>query len=296
MKLSEIIRLTNDCYLSGKRLPLAVTRMRYSSANANVPAHSHEFAELTLIVKGAITHHYSCGKDRLRSGDFFIVHPGAVHAYSSATRDIELYNVLFDPKVPIPQVVSLRPSLIGELYPDTDGRDRPPYVLGRMRKRELASTSAILEVMRMRCSGRSEASPLMLAHLLAAAIAEFSAAHVSIDARPGEKALLAVCSFIDTRLDEPLPVERLAKTAGVSKRTLLRLFKDVFGTSPGAYVRSMRIARAKALLSSTNHKLSVVAENCGFHDASHLAKIFNHHVGFSPGKIRKDSRGGYKEI
>jgi len=40
----------------------------------------------------------------------------------------------------------------------------------------------------------------------------------------------------------------------------------------------------------------VVAENCGFHDASHLAKIFNHHVGFSPGKIRKDSRGGYKEI
>ena len=285
MKLRELVLLDNAKYLADKRLPITVTRMRYSRANETVPPHTHEFAELTIVAKGKITHFHDGKEDKLHAGDFFIIHPGAVHAYDGASHDILLYNLLFDPHILIPALVSARLPLLAEIYPGDDKHSAD--VLGRLSKSALRSATTILDLIGHENARQRKTNAPALAHLFAAAIAELSSTYVPPDSHRNESALFKVCTFIDANLTEPLTISRLAQAAGMSPRTLQRLFNDLFGADPSIYIQHMRTARAEALLASTDQKLAAIASNCGFHDASHMSKTFKRLRGVTPGEIRR---------
>ena len=71
----------------------------------------------------------------------------------------------------------------------------------------------------------------------------------------------------------PPSVAALARGAGVSERTLGRLFDRYVGMSPSAYRRIVRFNRAVAALSSTDpDSLAGLAFSLGFADQSHLAR------------------------
>jgi transcriptional regulator GlxA family with amidase domain len=74
---------------------------------------------------------------------------------------------------------------------------------------------------------------------------------------------------------------RMASFAGVSTRTLARLFRDQAGTTPARYVESARVESAKALLRS-GHTVSSAAARSGFGSAETLRRVFAARVGLSP--------------
>ena len=53
-------------------------------------------------------------------------------------------------------------------------------------------------------------------------------------------------------LSEPLPVERLARTARMSTRSFIRVFREATGAAPAAWVRAQRVREAQRLLESTD--------------------------------------------
>ena len=57
---------------------------------------------------------------------------------------------------------------------------------------------------------------------------------------------------IDRHFAEPLDLEVLASTAGISKYHFLRLFSAAYGITPAAYLSERRIERAQDLLRSAN--------------------------------------------
>ncbi|WP_405741659.1 DJ-1/PfpI family protein [Streptomyces sp. NBC_00028] len=81
-----------------------------------------------------------------------------------------------------------------------------------------------------------------------------------------------VQDLIDTRFDRPLPLPALASAAGVSERTLTRLFTRATGLTPLRYQQTLRLERAQHLISH-GATLDAAARSVGFEDARMLRRL-----------------------
>ncbi|MFF4116509.1 helix-turn-helix domain-containing protein [Streptomyces sp. NPDC001714] len=99
--------------------------------------------------------------------------------------------------------------------------------------------------------------------------------------------MAAVRSHWSDGVARPLPLERLARAAGVSQSTLSRLCQRHLGVSPVAGLERLRLARAEPLLWLSNLSLRAIAVRCGFPDAYHFSRRFRAVYGMSPSAFRK---------
>ncbi len=92
-------------------------------------------------------------------------------------------------------------------------------------------------------------------------------------------------------------VEHLAKAAGVSVRTLQRLFDRHVGVSPSFVIRRWRIIEAAELArdATLNNRQwpgwATVASELGYADQAHLTRDFRAHIGTSPAAYLAQSTG-----
>ena len=91
----------------------------------------------------------------------------------------------------------------------------------------------------------------------------------------------------DREFDQPLDLDRLADTAGLSKYHFLRLFKATYGITPAAYVSERRIERAQDLLRATNLTVTEVCHAVGFTSLGSFSSRFRTIVGVSPTASQK---------
>ena len=95
-----------------------------------------------------------------------------------------------------------------------------------------------------------------------------------------------VRAAIAARIGERLLVPELAKSLGVSRRTLELRFRAETGVPLGEAILNERLARAKDLLRTTSLPCEEIAAACGICDASHLAHLFRRKFGASPSSFR----------
>ena len=88
------------------------------------------------------------------------------------------------------------------------------------------------------------------------------------------------------RLDQPLPVEQLARRAKMSRRHFDRRFREVTGTTPATWLTHQRVLRARQLLEETRLPVEEVARSCGFSGAAALRPHFRRIVGTVPAAYR----------
>lgn len=99
--------------------------------------------------------------------------------------------------------------------------------------------------------------------------------------------LRQVLEHIHANFRKPLPIAELAAMMELSASQFVRRFKAATGQAPLAYVQGLRIAAARERLLQTDHKLSRIAGELGFHDQSHFVRIFRQATGRTPGEYRK---------
>jgi transcriptional regulator GlxA family with amidase domain len=90
--------------------------------------------------------------------------------------------------------------------------------------------------------------------------------------------------FEDPRGD--LSVPALAARAGMSERNFSRNFSREIGMAPAQFVEAARLARAKALLESSDWTVERVSERAGFGSTDGLHRSFQKHVGITPSEYR----------
>ncbi len=88
-------------------------------------------------------------------------------------------------------------------------------------------------------------------------------------------------------LDEPWPVTRMAKAAGMSSRTLARRFQEITGRTPIKWLTTVRVARAAEILETSCTPLEDIVDACGFGSIETFRREFRRVRGVSPGKFRK---------
>jgi len=97
-------------------------------------------------------------------------------------------------------------------------------------------------------------------------------------------------SLIANIIDDPtgdLSGAALAERAGMSERTLSRVFRKETGHTPGYFIEAARVDRAKILLETSDWPLARVAERAGFGSMDALHRAFLKRVGATPGFYRK---------
>lgn len=82
----------------------------------------------------------------------------------------------------------------------------------------------------------------------------------------------------------------IANELNVSTRTLMRIFKAEYGTSPIDMVVRERLARAHQMLGETDMKLANVAKAVGYDSVSSFSTLFKKHYGERPGRYRAGIR------
>lgn len=102
---------------------------------------------------------------------------------------------------------------------------------------------------------------------------------------------------IDRHLAEPdLDVDRLARTYGLSRSSLYRLFEPIGGVA--AYIRQQRLERARLEIVATDRaggRIGPIAYRWGFKDASAFTRAFRETFGETPREARARTRARFGE-
>ncbi|MFC0215478.1 AraC family transcriptional regulator [Paenibacillus chartarius] len=103
--------------------------------------------------------------------------------------------------------------------------------------------------------------------------------------------LAPVLSLMEERSAEPLTLDMLADTLGVSPQHTCHLFQQTLGMRPFEYLKRVRLRKAKELLLQ-DWKLEVqqVAERVGYGNASYFIKLFKEQEGMTPAQFRGSYR------
>ncbi len=84
-----------------------------------------------------------------------------------------------------------------------------------------------------------------------------------------------------------ITLDEISRQLRVTPEYLGTLFHRETGTSFSAYIRNVRMDKAKELLCGTQLKLYEVAQKSGYSDAKYFSKVFRESEGMSPADYRK---------
>lgn len=86
-----------------------------------------------------------------------------------------------------------------------------------------------------------------------------------------------------------LPVDEVARYAGLSRSVLQRRFRAAVGSTVAETIFQVKLRRAQNLLIHTRLPLSEVAERAGFNHQEYLNDVFRRHLRTTPSRFRKSA-------
>ena len=93
--------------------------------------------------------------------------------------------------------------------------------------------------------------------------------------------------YISEYYCDDLSLSGLSSLCGISEEYYCRIFKEITGTTPTAYINALRITRACDMLQKNpDQKVEEIAAACGFRRHSYFNKVFKEAVGATPTEYR----------
>lgn len=88
--------------------------------------------------------------------------------------------------------------------------------------------------------------------------------------------------FIDNNYTDDIDLDNISEEACFSKFHFIRLFKQIYGTTPHQYLTSLRLDKAKQLLTN-GLKVAEVCASVGFESLTSFTGLFKNAVRETPG-------------
>jgi AraC family transcriptional regulator len=233
-----------------------------------LPEHSHPFAFMSLLVKGAGVERWDHGTSRLRPGTALFQPAGDLHA--DCFRSDALLIAL-----------KVRPGALRQLAESGFSVER---------RREIRNTRVAYLGSRLAAglTDRDPATELSLEGLALELLAELLHQRARQERRlvPIERAL----GLIRDRFMEPIRLAVVSAEVGLPPVRLAQEFRRQHGMTVGGYIRKLRIEYACTKLSASVVSVSELAHELGFADHSHFSHAFKQYTGLSPRQFRAASR------
>lgn len=98
-----------------------------------------------------------------------------------------------------------------------------------------------------------------------------------------------IMKYIEENPGENLTVNELCKKFFISRTTFYSITKPYIKNGIAAYVREIRLEKAKTMLCTTDKTVEEISIELGFNDCNYFRRVFKKHVGISANKYRKTS-------
>lgn len=95
-------------------------------------------------------------------------------------------------------------------------------------------------------------------------------------------------SLIEAGVGQSITVEAMARRIGVSRRELLRLFRNELNVTPSRVLAERRLDRARSLILNTRLPMATIAGSVGFSSQSHLTSSYRSRFGITPAQQRRE--------
>lgn len=103
-------------------------------------------------------------------------------------------------------------------------------------------------------------------------------------------AIKRALGYIHSESDNPITLEDISNTAGISKYYLAREFRKITGYTIVTYINQVRCEKAAAMLTEKTMNIENIATACGFTNISYFTRTFTKLVGMNP----RDFRANFK--
>lgn len=107
-----------------------------------------------------------------------------------------------------------------------------------------------------------------------------------VSSQPDPRVRKAI-DFLSAHTSEPFSEQRLAHAAGLSASRLRHLFRAQMGDSPRHFQETLRLERAKDLLSMSRQTIGEIALALGFENPFYFSLRFKKHTGENPRAFRQ---------
>jgi AraC family transcriptional regulator len=102
-----------------------------------------------------------------------------------------------------------------------------------------------------------------------------------------DRRLRRAVEYMHDHCDRELSLPEIARVAYLSAFHFARLFKKLTGTTPHAYLASLRIERARRMLAETDLPIAEIGSRVGYGSQSHFTKLFREATGLTPKAFRQ---------
>ncbi len=106
----------------------------------------------------------------------------------------------------------------------------------------------------------------------------------------GDVEVAKALRFVIANFKNNVGLREVAQATNLSLRRLQTRFKDQLGRTILQEINGRRVKYAQELLQTTNKKIRVIADECGFGGSVKLIRVFRQYAGTSPKRYRKEVR------
>ncbi|WP_407333738.1 AraC family transcriptional regulator N-terminal domain-containing protein [Enterovibrio sp. 27052020O] len=107
----------------------------------------------------------------------------------------------------------------------------------------------------------------------------------SVSNHAGANRIAPVVHYLEENFERSLDIDEIASVAGMSSSTLHEHFRKVTSVSPIQYVKSLRLHKARSMLSS-GFQVAEVCYGVGYSSPSQFSREFKRYFGFTPSEAR----------
>ncbi|MBO4630904.1 MAG: helix-turn-helix domain-containing protein [Lentisphaeria bacterium] len=254
--------------------------------------HQHEFCECIFATQGS-GQHQSEGHASvpIRRGDVLVIPVGGHHAYTKASDDLHIINLMFDTSHLPPVLMELysRPTYKQIFLRDYRSFGEQDYPMTRLEETVFNELETMLNYLaRTGDTAGNHCYKLGLFMAVLSRLCEVWKIRSEESAIPLD--IPRLTAYLEQNFQQKIYLDNLAKRSGMSRATLLRHFHAALGVTPMIYLRNLRLRHAAELLLKTELNLKEIADQSGFSCMPYFFKSFKECYGVSPLEYRGSKR------
>ena len=236
--------------------------------------HYHNEYELYFMIKGKSEYFIKDKTYSVSDGYIVLIAKDELHYNSYATDKIERFVLNFSEKlIPTPFLEPVRRLFENAIY-----IPRHPYYLKRL-------MSEIINEYKKNDEFSADMIQCRLTDILTYLLRNPSLP-VPERVQITHPAVMKLTHHINESFDKPLTLEDAAKSIGMDRTYLSKLFHSNTGFTFKSYLSIIRIKHAKELLRESGKSVTEIAHSCGFEDSNYFSTVFKKSENMTPLEYR----------
>ncbi|WP_308633912.1 AraC family transcriptional regulator [Paenibacillus silvisoli] len=257
-----------------QQLPLALVDAGFQRVSEN-SKHSWPFHQIVCCYQGEGSVAIGGTEYRLSQGSTFYLSPNTEHEYHPGSNPYFL------------SWVSFNGYLLERLPKDYDLPDDSDHAViqDRYYPKIHMQVMSILEHFDM--SYLVERTSVLMYGILIEFFVQFKNRHLASAPIKQYQLIEAAIDWMKRNIQTPTDISCLADNLGISRQHLNRIFRNRFDMTTKDFFMKLKILQAeKDLIHYPEMAVKEIAQQLGFVNASHFAKVFHHKAGVSPTEYR----------